>query len=782
MPPNPPQPPRWDGLPRPSRLPLPVDQAVPEVIAHLQIKTNLVLEAPPGAGKTTRVPPALLEFGPVLVLEPRRLAARLAARRVAQERGEKVGETVGYQVRFDEATGPGTQLRFVTEGILTRRLLTDPDLKGVSTVVLDEFHERHLDGDLALALLLRLQRTQRPGLRLLVMSATLDAGAIAKHLGGCPIVRSPGKLFETEMRYSPATNAPLEQQVRVTLERLVAEGLPGDVLVFLPGTREIRRAMEASAVWLNSKGILALPLFGDLTPEEQDRAVEAGPQRKVIFSTNIAESSITIEGVRVVIDSGLARVAEDSPFTGLPSLTVKRISQASATQRAGRAARTGPGLVVRLYTAGDLHRRPAQDAPELLRRELSQLVLDLLAMGIADPSELPWLDAPPLAAIAAAQTLLHRLGAAGRRAKAMAQLPLHPRLSRLVLEGAARGVRRAACDIAAQLSLGETGALSGMARQVSRQIDRALNVPSGKPDADGLDQALLVAFPDRVAKHHRDDEVRLAGGGSARAARGKVIPPWLVCIDIEERREHGLPLVRDFVPIQPDWLLEMPEIEEHTELLWHRDASRIEAVTQLRYGALVIDETRGRPADLAAAAHLLASKAHEHLHRFIAPAELAELLARLSFAGLGQVRVEETIAGLAQGLVSFAELEAATRHGGLERALVSDQALLDRLAPQRIQLPTGRHAKVTYAAGQTPWVSSRLQDFFGLSETPRIGRTNLVVHLLAPNQRPVQITQDLAGFWTRHYPEIRRELSRRYPRHAWPLDPLGTEALQIGKR
>ncbi|MBY0505070.1 MAG: ATP-dependent helicase HrpB [Bryobacteraceae bacterium] len=760
---------------------LPVDEVVPEILGFLRTHRNLVLEAPPGAGKTTRVPPALLEFGPVLVLEPRRLAARLAAKRVAQEMGEPVGETVGYQVRFDEAAGPRTRLRFLTEGILTRRLLTDPQLKGIATVVLDEFHERHLDGDLALALLLHLQRTARPDLRLLVMSATLDAGPIAKHLGECPIVRSPGKLFETDLRYLPASTAPLELQVKSALETLVKSGLPGDVLVFLPGAREIRRAMDASAAWLQAKGILALPLFGDLTPEEQDRAVEKGSRPKVIFSTNIAESSVTIEGVRVVIDSGLARIAEDSPFTGLPSLTVKRISQASATQRAGRAARTGPGVVVRLYPAEDLHRRPAQDAPELLRRELSQLLLDLLAMGV-DENHLPWLDAPPPAAVAAARALLRRLGAEGARAKAMAQLPLHPRLARLVLEGAARGVRRAACDTAAQLSLGETGDLSGLARQVSRQIDRALQSPTRSPDPDGLDKALLAAFPDRVAKHHRDEEVRLTGGGSARVQRGKVIPPWLVCIDVEERREQGLPLVRDFVPIEPDWLLEMPEIEERQELLWHREGSRIEAVTQLRYGALVIDETRGRPTEPESAAHLLAAKAKEQVHRFIDPDELAELQARLAFAGLGEVDVEARIAELAQGLVSFAELEAVTRNGGLERALVAEAAKLERLAPPRIQLPTGRQARVRYIAGQTPWVASRLQDFFGLRETPRVGQVNLVVHLLAPNQRPVQVTQDLAGFWVRHYPEIRKELSRRYPRHAWPLDPLGTEALQVGKR
>ena len=373
----------------------------------------------------------------------------------------------------------------------------------------------------------------------------------------------------------------------------------------------------------------------------------------------------------------------------------------------------------------------------------------------------------------AARHLLDRLGADGDRARAMASLPLHPRLSRLVMEGAARGVRRAACDAAAQLSLGESGDLSGMARKVSRQIDRALHAPNGRHDAEGLDKALLTAFPDRVAKHHRDDEVRLVGGGSAKVVRGKTIPPWLVCIDVEERREQGLPLVRDFVPIEPDWLLEMPGIEERDELQWHREAGRIESVTQLRYGALVIDETRGRPTDLEPAARLLASQAMEQLQRFIDPEELAELQARITFAGLGEANLEGAMAELSRGLVSFAELETVTRQGGLERALVSDINALERLAPRRITLPTGRQVRIRYVQGQTPWVASRLQDFFGMRETPRVGSTNLVVHLLAPNQRPVQVTQDLAGFWARHYPDLRRELSRRYPRHAWPLDPLG---------
>ena len=332
---------------------LPIDELLPQITAELRRSNRIVIEAPPGAGKTTRVPPALLEFGEVLVLEPRRIAARMAARRVASELGESAGETAGYQVRFEDVSGPRTRIRFVTEGVLTRRLLSDPKLRGVATVILDEFHERHLDSDLALALVRRLD------VRIVVMSATLDAAPIATFLDGCPVVRSEGKLHELRIEYTPHSPAPIEEQVASAIERLVKGGLDGDVLVFLPGAAEIRRAARA----VERFGLLTVPLHGDLTPAEQDRAVATSAQRKVILSTNVAESSITIEGVTAVIDSGLARVAIDSPWTGLPSLNVQRISQASATQRAGRAGRTRPGRVIRLYTAEDFHRRPAADPP-----------------------------------------------------------------------------------------------------------------------------------------------------------------------------------------------------------------------------------------------------------------------------------------------------------------------------------------------------------------------------------------------------------------------------------
>jgi ATP-dependent helicase HrpB len=355
------------------QLRLPIDDLLPAIVSSLRQSPNLVIEAPPGAGKTTRVPPELLSLvrGQVLVLEPRRIAARMAARRVAQERGERLGETIGYQVRFEEVASPRTRLRFLTEGILTRRLISDSKLAGVDAVVLDEFHERHLESDLALVLLRRLQTTVRPDLRIVVMSATLAAAPIAQYLDGCPILRSEGRLFDLSITHQPYSALPIEKQVAAALEKVLDHKHPGDILVFLPGAAEIRRTARECQPLVAKHNLLVLPLHGDLTPAEQDRAVSPAGQRKVILSTNVAESSITIEGVTAVIDSGLARITRDSPWTGLPTLEIGRVSKASATQRAGRAARTAPGRVIRLYTLEDFERRPDHDAPEITRRELS---------------------------------------------------------------------------------------------------------------------------------------------------------------------------------------------------------------------------------------------------------------------------------------------------------------------------------------------------------------------------------------------------------------------------
>jgi ATP-dependent helicase HrpB len=692
----------------------------------------------------------------------------MAARRVAQELGEEVGATVGYQVRFEDIGGPRTRLRFLTEGVLTRRLLSDPMLKGVGAVVLDEFHERHLDADLALALLKKLQSAQRPDLKLIVMSATLDAAPVARFLNDCAVLRSEGKLYELAVDYTPHSAAPLEEQVAAALEGLLALGLTGDVLVFLPGAAEIRRAGRAVAAIAERAKLLVFPLHGDLSPAEQDRAIlpigAPANQRKVILSTNVAESSVTIEGVTAVIDSGLARVAADSPWTGIPSLHVQRISQASAAQRAGRAGRTAPGRVIRLYTAEDFHRRPQADAPEILRRELSQIALQLRAMKV---ESLAWLDAPPEAAMAAANALLDRL----EIDRAMADLPLPPRLAKLLTEAARRGAPGKGCAAAAVLSAGERGSpdlltlieseWQPQTRRVFDQLRRRFPARDTTTDDSALLQSVLAAFPDRVARHRRDGELLLSSGGSARLPDCRY--ECLVAIDVEERRDRGLPLVRLAAPVEPEWLLD--RAAERTALEWNRAAERVEQVTALLYDQLVLEETRGPAPETEDTAQLLAEKALDtDIGRFVDRDALEQLTARAAFAGIA-IGVEAGLRALCRGRSSFAELAGARLLDSLR------PPRLDQLAPERIALPGGRQVKVHYETGKPPWIESRLQDFFGLLETPRIGGVPLVVHLLAPNRRPVQVTSDLAGFWTRLYPQVRRELSRRYPKHKWPEDP-----------
>jgi ATP-dependent helicase HrpB len=744
---------------------LPIDDVLPQLVRAFTTSANVLLEAPPGAGKTTRVPPALLPLvsGEIVVLEPRRIAARMAARRVAEEMGERVGETVGYQVRFEDVSGPSTRLRFVTEGVLTRQLLYDPNLKKVSAVLLDEFHERHLEADLALALLRRLQFTSRSDLKLVVMSATLNAGPIAEYLGNCPSVRSQGKQFEVAVSYTPHSAVPLERQVADALQNLENEG---DALVFLPGAAEIRRAMRECEAFARTRNLLVVPLYGDLPPDEQDRAVQPASQQKIILSTNVAESSITIEGVTTVIDSGLARIATDSPWTGLPTVNVQRIGKASAIQRAGRAGRTRPGRAIRLYSFEDFQRRPDHDLPEIRRRELSQVLLELRALCI---EHLQWFESPPPEAIKAAGDLLSRLRVEDD-ATELARLPLHPRLARLVIDGKRRGAGPEAIRLAALVSSGERiehsdvldaidAEPSWRAQRIEKQLYRFVRPGPGGSE-EGLRLAVLAAFPDRVVKQ-KDN--------------------LLVAIDVEERRESSTPIIRLASRTTPEALVDVfpDRIEERRELIWDRE--RVEARTLVLYDSIVIDDTRSVP-DPKEAARILAEQAlNAGLSRFVDMSELEALLARSEFASRYSALAAVTdsdaralLVELCDGLRSFAELESAARSGLLPmlKARAGGDRALDEVAPERLKLKN-RQVKVNYALGQQPWIASRLQDFFGLRETPRIGRGQVPVlaHLLAPNQRPVQMTTDLSGFWERLYPQVRRELSRRYPRHQWPENP-----------
>jgi ATP-dependent helicase HrpB len=782
-----------------------VDSAVPEIVRHLREANNLVLEAPPGAGKTTRVPPALLGLSEleILVLQPRRLAARLGARFVARERGERLGETVGYQVRFEEAAGPRTRLRFVTEGVLTRKLLSDPTLARTGCVVLDEFHERHLEGDLALALLRRLQQTRRPDLRLLVMSATLDAAPVAHYLGDARVIRSEGRRHALEIEYSPHSAAAVELQVAAALERLAGRGIAGHTLVFLPGAAEIRRAQTACAALAARIGCVVLSLHGDQSPEEQDRAVGPSPQRKIILSTNVAESSITIDGVDTVIDSGLARMAGHSPWSGLPVLEIARISQASANQRAGRAGRTGPGRAIRLYPLEDFVRRTAHETPEILRADLSPVALLLRAMGVGGLESLDWLDAPPAAAARHAEELLRQLGAHGDTGREMARYPLHPRLARLVVEARRRGVAEDGCTVAALLSAGERlparaahasrsdllalleAAWEPRTQQVVRQVRSAVNPPKQqRKDEDALLISVLAAFPDRVARRRQAGDLLLASGGPAQLAAGSTVTQaqFLVAVDAEDRRDQKGPLVRLASAIEPEWLVDLfPEqVAEVTTAEWNRSTERVESVSALMFGQIAIEQTRREP-DAAAAGALLAEKAVEAgLARFIDMEELEAFLERARFAALyaelppvGMDAANEVLRALARERKSFKELEEAARRELLRTLHRQLPRGLDAIAPESVKLPGGRQVRIHYEPGQPPWIASRLQDFFGLRETPRIGggKVPLVVRLLAPNQRPVQMTSDLAGFWERLYPQVRKELSRRYPKHKWPERP-----------
>lgn len=846
---------------------LPIDPLLPEIIAQLSQSPNIALEAPPGAGKTTRVPPALLDAGivsgEVWVLEPRRLAARMAARRVAEECGEKTGETIGYQVRFEEVAGPRTRLRFLTEGVLTRRLLSEPQLKNVGVVVLDEFHERHLQADLALALLRRLQKTARPDLKLVVMSATLDAGPVAKFLDDAPTLRSEGKRFDVAIEHlARSDERPLAEQVAAAVNRLTAENLDGDILVFLPGAAEIRRAQSACAAIADKHDLIIAPLHGDLSADEQDRAVRPAARRKIILSTNVAESSVTIEGVVAVIDSGLARVASHSPWSGLPTLEVARVSKASATQRAGRAGRTRPGRCLRLYTAQDFNARPDHETAEIHRADLTEPALELHAAGVADLNSFGWFESPPAAAIDAAEELLGRLGAIDRQGavtaigKRMLRFPLHPRQSRMLIEAQSRGAFEQACVIAAligerdiiaselfknererkttqagpsdllhRLDLFEEAAAANFApprlremnldpgavmavNRVKRQLIGAHAAPragASRKDRAAEDQSLLISilagYPDRVAKRRAlksdNRELLLSGGGAARLSPSSVAgqSEFVVAVDAEERRDANQArsrIVRVASRIEPEWLIDLfsDRISETTEARWNAQSERVEVVERLVYDQLTISENRSATAGNEEAARVLAEAAlSAGLQRFAEPETITNFLARVEFlaktfpeaaiTALDDEDVRRALIELCGGLKSFAELRQAAGGGGLIEALrqrlgAEQQRLLDKMAPDFVAIAGRRRVRVNYETGKQPWIESRLQDFFGMKTGPTIagGRVPVVLHLLAPNHRPAQVTTDLAGFWQRMYPQVRKELSRRYPRHAWPEDPV----------
>lgn len=822
--------------------PLPIDPLLPALCDALSEHRRAVLLAPPGAGKTTRVPPAILDAGLVdgriLVLQPRRVAARAAARRIADERGARLGGEIGYRVRFDDRTSAATRIELLTEGLLTRRLQRDPFLEGVGCVIFDEFHERSLHADLGLALL-REVREVRPELALVVMSATLDPGPVAEWLDA-PTLRAEGRAFPVDVEHAPLVDdRRLPDRCAAAIRRALSAGSTGHVLAFLPGVGEIEATAEALGPLPD---VDVLPLHGRLPAAAQDRALAPQARRKVVLATNIAETSVTLDGVTAVVDSGEARVPRFDPAIGLERLERTRISRASADQRAGRAGRTAPGRCIRLWTAAEHRGLQAYEAPAITRVDLTRTVLELRAWG-ADPHDFGWFEAPPTESIDRADGLLRRLGAVDDRGvtplgEALLALPIHPRLGRVVLAGrhrlhtaaavAALAAERdiwfdppeitADSDLELRLdaldarhpprgvnrrALAEVRRARDQIVRIARGIDgddiEGIDAMPGQPPSDDTPDAipparlLLAGFPDRVARRRapRSDRFKLASGGGARLSPRSAVrdAELIVAVSLRgsrrgERAEH---IIETASAVDPSWL------DVETALATRFDPER-EAVVQLsqrRYLALVLDEVpAGDAADRDAVSAALAEAAAADPRRaFGWPDDkpTAALITRLRW--LSGVRPEwdlptfpdldphdppsDLVRTLCDGKRSFAELQR------LDLASIIDGLLdhtargrLAREAPPRLTLPDGTRRALAYTPGEPPVLATRFERLFGLPETPRLAGEPIVLHLLAPNRRPVQITDDLASFWATTYPQVRKELRGRYPKHPWPEDPL----------
>jgi ATP-dependent helicase HrpB len=815
---------------------LPIDDVLPELLAKLREAGAVVLRAPTGAGKTTRVPPALMEFGPVLLLEPRRVAARAAARRMALEHGTPLGDAFGYHVRFDRKAGPRTRVLAVTSGILLRRLHDDPFLESTATVVFDEFHERGLEADLVLGLVRLLRQTVRSDLKVVVMSATLDAGPVSAYLGGCPAVTSEGRTFPVEVRYRA------KQPVEAAVREVLAE-TPGDVLVFLPGLREIRQTADELA----SVDAAVLPLHGDLPPEQQDRALQRLDRRKVVLATNVAETSVTVDGVTAVVDTGLARQLEFDASVGMDRLRLAPISRASADQRAGRAGRTEPGVCVRLWDEPGHRARAEQAEPEVRRVDLANAVLQLLALGEADVERFPWFDPPRPESVAQSKELLRMLGALGaagltETGRDLARLPVHPRVGRLLLEGQRRGCVGRAALAAAMLSerdpfLREDGPRANSTPTDSDVLDRVevleafeaegrLDFPVGRLHRGGagavlrardqllrllgeaqgprsldfapveaLLRALFAAYPDRLAKRRvpGDRTARMVGGRGVRLAPSSgVVADLFVCVDVDAGGVESF--VRLASAVRREWLPPDQLATVH-EVTFDPQAERLAARKQLRFADLVLDDTPGHIADEDAAARALAEAAAERLDRVLPAADSPAGQFRTRVRCLREWRPDLDLPALddlwpllehlCRGLRSLEQVRAAPWLDALRGLLTyPQQQALDREAPERIEVPSGSRIALTYEESRPPVLAARIQELFGLTETPRVagGRVKVVLHLLAPNYRPQQVTDDLASFWANGYPLVRKELRARYPKHSWPEDPLTAEPSRGVKR
>ncbi len=812
---------------------LPIDASLPRLVAELEQNNCLLLSAAPGSGKTTRAPAVLVDSmagGRVIVLEPRRLAARAAAARVSWERGGKLGEEVGFQVRHQKCFGKATRLLFMTEGVLLRKILADPFLEGVAAVVLDEFHERHLEGDLALAMLREVQETVRPELRLLVMSATLETENLQSFLGDCPLLEVDCAAHPVEIVHlERPQKTELAETLRKQVDRALGES-PGDLLVFLPGINEIRRAQSALADLARRSAVALLPLHGSLGPDEQDRVLRPGEQRKIVLATNLAESSLTIPGVSAVIDSGLARVLRHDPGRGLDQLRMEDISMASARQRAGRAGRSGPGICYRLWSKAEERARPAHSSPEIRRVDLTGAILQVHAFAGRPAREFKWFEAPELSALERGERLLEDLhalrdGKLSKTGKEMLRLPLHPRLARMMLEARHLGCSRAAACVAALVSERDMRAGGGVSssvdldellgavqeamggrslRSIAAQYELRVSAleqvlraqgqfdPGAGEDRrpDNLGKAILAAFPDRLFRLRSpgsQDGVMVGGRGLVLAAGSDWSGDLFIALLIRDSGGRGAGArVQLASPVDATWLHEVhPEAMQELQLVdWDDSRQKLLPRRELRFRDLVLTQSAGgRPEPETVAALLRARIADDPLSYLQSESDLRGFLDRVAWLGrrsgdldlpeFGNSELADLIARLGSRVRSLKELRSLEVLPGLRASLDPRQlASLEQQAPERVTLPSGRRARVDYS-GEEPSVPGKIQEFFGSERGPQLpgSGSSLVLHLLGPNQRPLQITRDLASFWRQIYPGLRLEMKRRYPRHSWPEDP-----------
>lgn len=838
-----------------SPSPLPIDELIPTLLGSLIKYPSAIVVAPPGAGKTTRIPSALVQhgLGKTILLQPRRVAARSVSKRIAQENNWTLGREVGYQVRFDRCLTNKTQLRVLTEGILTRQIQSDPFLEDINCVILDEFHERNLHTDLALALLREIQQEVRPDLKIIVMSATMDPKPVAAFLDNAPVFESKGRMFPVETIYTKTTSQePIWDKCSTTIHQALNSSDSGHLLVFLPGMKEIRRTQER----LSGIDAEIHILHSSISSEDQDKALSPTTIRKVILATNIAETSITIEGVRTVIDSGTVRVLVNDPRLGIDRLELRRISQASATQRRGRAGRTAPGRCYRLWTSSENSCLEENDSPEIHRIDLSSTLLTLRAYGITDPGKFHWFAPPKEQALLKGEELIRELGAIDQNGqltpngKVLATLPLHPRLGQLLIQGARMGLGHEAAGIAALLSERDIltrgrgpqatsqwegdsdvldrldllegtesytsgslnrGALSQAYRvrqELIRYIPKDIKSSPVNPAKahDQLKKLLLLAYPDRVTVRRPNDPSRglMVGGRGIRLDNSSTVrtEPIFLSIDLRdpEKGSGGSESITSIASsIERDWLLELfPQmIQEKLFHLYDPEKEKISSTSQTIYMDLVIREKPASPNDdPQGSGSCLYHGLSEKVEAFFSETkESAQWLDRARFlhrslpeSGFPSFDKECLLTLLrdhCQGKSSANQLRQTGLRHILESALDwSQQQVLKKQAPETLSVPSGNNIRLKYPESGPPVLAVRLQELFGMSETPCIakGRVAVTLHLLAPNFQPVQITQDLKNFWDSTYQEVKKELKARYPKHPWPEDPWNAPPKSVGGR